>query len=324
MNRFETCDVEVLAFLEAAALLFVGRSMWRPETDAQRYGSHLAGFNPDGRLNPHDVAHTGAGQFRYGQSKRFDPLSSSVPGGVFGGAPQENMLPRGNVEAIQRVKALPTGGGDFLDRLALAEARDSARDPISQVQQAAGARPRGASPRRPESAQSRASKILNAHQTVADGYAQQQQARQWNAMQKQGLGSSGLSDYKAGRDGGEGGAAAGAKSRGLRAQEHQFAAQAASMQSSWQHQAHSAAAQKRAEQMELAQQNAMAQQKRAQQEAIRQQQAQRAMALQQQSAMGMQQQQRQLMGQEREEIAMKTQWAKNQAARRNAGGIQFG
>ena len=300
--------------------------MWRPETDAQRYGAHLGpGFNPDGRLNPHDVAHTGPGQFRYGQSKRFDPLSSSVPGGVFAGEPQENVRPRGNVEAIQRVKALPTGGGDFLDRLALAEARDSARDPISQVH-AAGARPerqRGASPRRPQSAQSRASKILNAHQTVADGYAQQQQARQWNAMQKQGL-SSGLSDYKTGRDGGEGGAAAGAKSRGLRAQEHQLAAQAASMQSSWQQQAHSAAAQKRAEQMELAQQNALAQQKRAQQEAIRQQQAQRAMALQQQSAMGMQQQQRQLMAQEREEVAMKTQWAKNQAARRNTGAIQFG
>merc|ERR1712216_552764 len=89
-------------------------------TDASSYGSHMENFNPDAGLNPHDVDQTGAGQFK--RVGRFDPLSSSVSGGIFGGTPQQQQ--RGNVAAINRVKARANGGGDFLDRLALAEAND--------------------------------------------------------------------------------------------------------------------------------------------------------------------------------------------------------
>ena len=95
---------------------------WR--SDAQQYGAHYGSFNPDARLNPHDVFHTGPGQFQ--RVGRFDPMKSSVKGGIFGGEQEFNAQPnvQPNIEAIQRVKSRPTGGGDFLDRLALAEQRD--------------------------------------------------------------------------------------------------------------------------------------------------------------------------------------------------------
>lgn len=297
--------------------------MYRVETDAQRYGSHFAsqGFNPEGRVNPHDVMQTGPGQLK--SVGRFDPLSSSVSGGIFGGQADER--PRGNYEAVQRVKALPTGGGDFLDRLAMAEARDSDR---SDRQHAAGGRLRTQEPERaksadPNTAYQRAAKLLNAHQTVADNYAQQQQARQWNAVQKQ----NNFIDAQAG------GQAAGTKSRGMQAQENYTASQAQTLQQSWHQRANQHQQLKRQEQQDLAMQTAHAERERQQRAAIQRQQAQRSQQQAQQSAMtlGRQQQhltprqQQRLMQQEAREVAMKTQWAKNQAMRRNSsGGIRFG
>lgn len=286
----------------------------RFETDAQRIvnAAHFAGFNPDAARNPHDVDHTGPGQFK--KVGRFDPLSSSVAGGIFGGEAEPR--PRGNVAAVQRVKALPTGGGDFLDRLALAEARDD-------KQYAAGARPRsarrGASPR-PASAYERAAQILNHHQAVADRHTQQQQERQWSALQKQ----TNLSDFRAGRDGGEGGTAAGAKSRSLAAHERQVAAAAEIAQQSWQQQHHRHEAQKRAEVAELQQTAAAVMRQQNKREAIQQQQAARAQALQHQSAMALQRQEQQRAAMQQQEAAARTSFAKNQAARRNSGSLRFG
>lgn len=307
--------------------------MARFQTDAQAYGSHMSGgFNPDGGLNPHDVMHTGPGQFK--KVGRFDPLSSSVAGGIFGGG--EAPAQHGNVAAIHRVKARPTGGGDFLDRLALAEARDDAVEMHSERMHAAGARPasRGkASPRpntAPNTAYARAAKILDHHQSVADGFAQRQQQRQWTAVQKQG----GLCEVQRGRDGG---AAAGAKSRSLLVHEQQVANQAATMQQSWQQQARHAEEQKHAEQRALQQQQAARQQQQAQREAMQMQQRQRMQELHGQSAMAMQmeqhqqhqqyqqqQQQRRHAAEAQREVAMKTQWAHAQAQRMNGGQIRLG
>jgi len=288
-------------------------------TDSSAYGSHqmAAGFNPDRMLNPHDVDHTGPGQFK--KVGRYDPLSSSLSGGLF--APPVDERPRGNVDAVQRVKSRPTGGGDFLDRLSAAEGRD---DAFNAQMHAAGARPgsgrRHAASPRPQSAYARAAKILEHHQNVADNFAEKQQQRQWNSLQKQQL----LPEFRNGRASMEGGAAAGAKSRTLQIQEHALAAQQAGFQQSWQQQAQQAEAQKRAELQQLHQQNAMVQQQRAQRAALQEQQQANADALRRKGAMAMHQQHQQSMAHAQQDVAMKTQWAHGQAARRNSGSIRLG
>ena len=197
---------------------------WR--SDAQQYGAHYGAFNPDARLNPHDVFHTGPGQFQ--RVGRFDPMKSSVKGGIFGGEQEFNAQPnvQPNIEAIQRVKSRPTGGGDFLDRLALAEQRDeeshrSNRSNISEGNVPAQLYTGGESIHaaggrigrdrdffndapRPKTAAERAARVLAAHQQVADQHQQAQQERQMHALRKQ----AGLNDFKNGRDGRDGSAAA--------------------------------------------------------------------------------------------------------------------
>ena len=66
-----------------------------------------------------------------------------------------------------------------------------------------------------------AARVLAAHQQVADQHQQAQQERQMHALRKQ----AGLNDFKNGRDGRDGSAAAGAKSKTLAMQERNVAAQ---------------------------------------------------------------------------------------------------
>jgi len=315
---------------------------WR--SDAQQYGSHYGSFNPDARLNPHDVFHTGPGQFQ--RVGRFDPMKSSVKGGIFGGEQEFNAQPnvQPNIEAIQRVKSRPTGGGDFLDRLALAEQRDeeSHRSNRSNISEHAtgnvpdqlytgGENIHAAGGRigrdrdffndapRPKTAAERAARVLAAHQQVADQHQQAQQERQMHALRKQ----AGLNDFKNGRDGRDGSAAAGAKSKTLAMQERNVAAQQQVMNDAWQVQAQRAEAQKRQEYEELQQQRMAAMRQQQQQEAIRRQQAQRAAAMERQSAMAAQHEQRAMMTMANEDVAMKSQWARNQAMNRNSGSRDF-
>ena len=294
-------------------------------TNAQFAQRHLSSFNPEGAINPHDVDQSGPGRFM--DRGRFDPMKSSVQGGIFAGdVPDER--PRGNVNAIQRVKSLPTGGGDFLDRLAAAESRDGAgiysdRQNIYGERGAAGGRigkdhERPSPAEGPNAAYSRAAKILNSHQTAADHYQQQQLSRQQAWLERQG----GLSQHKDGRDGSE--AAAGAKSRALQVREGYLGAQSNALHHSRQQQQQHAEALKRQEQQELMQQRAVAQQKMQQRAAIQQQQQMRHEQMQRQSAMALEQQKQQMYQHAQNDVAMKSQWARNRAAQRNGGSIHFG
>ena len=287
-------------------------------SDAQYANRHLANFNPDRSINPHDVDQSGAGQFK--RVGKFDPMKSSVPGGIFGGEVDER--PRGNVAAIQRVKALPTGGSDFLSRLEAAEQRDGQGIYSDRAQiHAAGGRVGKARPstaETPSTAHSRAAKILNSHQSVSDHYQQQQLQRQQSWLERQGH----LTSFKDGRDGGE--SAAGAKSRALQVREENLAAQSRGLHQSWHQQQQHAEALKRQEQQALLQQQramAMQQQER---QAVQQQQMMRHEQMQRQSAMAVQQQQQQQYALAQNDVAIKTSWARNQAGRRNQGGIQLG
>lgn len=84
------------------------------QTDAMRIGSHMgADFFPEQAHNPH----SGVGRFR--DVGRFDPTKSSMQGGIFAPA-EERQAPA----AVMRMRARASGGGDFLDRLAVAERND--------------------------------------------------------------------------------------------------------------------------------------------------------------------------------------------------------
>ena len=173
-------------------------------TDQMASQQWLGNFNPDGAINPHDVDQSGAGRFR--EVGRFNPNASSLQGGIF--AEEQNHMPRGNMAAVQRVKA--RNSTDFRERLALAEARDgqtatlySGNDDLVHY---AGARPQ---PKKQLSPRSRRNAILNKQQSVMDKTAEEQRQRQYKNVAKNGY----LAHYRDEDDGM--GKAAGGKSKTL-------------------------------------------------------------------------------------------------------------
>ena len=287
------------------------------QTDSMNAQRWLSNFNPDRTPNPHDVDHTGAGRFK--EVGRFDPNRSSVSGGIFGGqAEAMQNVPRGNVAAINRVKGRATQG-DFLQRLALAEARDGGGPNLYSGNDAevhyAGARPQA---KTPMTAQARAQAILEKQQAVADREAEAQRARQWNHVAKNGL----LQQWQTEEDGN--GMAAGGKSKTLAVQEKLYKEQQQTL-------AQATVQQGRQAQMERQQQHHQMQMQQRQQQ--RQQQLQQRQQSAQQAAMARQQaeeQQRQhamierQQRQAQQEQQFKTAWAQNRAKQRGSSGIQFG
>lgn len=112
-------------------------------------------------------------------------LASSVEGGIFA----DQTVANPQQEAVSQYrKSMPSGGGDFLDRLAAAEARDGALNKYVAGDLAAGDRPEYAKQMTPqqklEAATRRATTRDRAAQAVADNEADKQRQFQIQALQK--------------------------------------------------------------------------------------------------------------------------------------------
>jgi len=291
----------------------------------------LANFNPDARLNPHNVDHTGAGRLYNGS--KFDATRSSTPGGIFGGESNE---PKRDMSAINRVKAR-SSHTDFLDRLAIAEENDSHREPnpFSHARAAAGARPAIAGDRlergtTPQSNQSRAAAIMAKQQRAMDQAAEAQRQRQWSAMERQGLHPAWQlhrQNQGGGFDSNDGGRAAGGLSKGMQNHMKNFAQQQ-------QHMARSNLQQNRQHQQQLLQQQRAHEQaqmnerqQRMEKQRLRQEQ-QRQMLMEDQArrskprAVGLDN--RQVQNEAFEDVAAKTAWARSRHGFHNTSGITLG
>ena len=134
---------------------------------------NLAGLHDRGERNQLE-----AGQARV---KNHGMTASSLPGGIFA-EPEADANQRRREEVARHKRALPTGGsgGDFLDRLAMAEQRDD---------QAAGVRPEFAkqmmTPKeKMDVATMRSTSRMRAGQQATEGFAEQQRNHMLMAMQK--------------------------------------------------------------------------------------------------------------------------------------------
>jgi flagellar biosynthesis GTPase FlhF len=288
-------------------------SMWA--TDQSQSQQWLADFNPDARINPHDVDQSGAGRFM--EVGRFDPNKSSQQGGIFAGEAEMDYVPRGNVAAVQRVKA--RNSSDFLERLALAEARDGESGALfsgnDDLVHYAGARPQ---PKRQLSARSRANAIMNKQQAVMDKTAEEQRQRQWANVAKQGY----LTHYRDEDDGM--GKAAGGRSKTLVVQQKLYEQQQQTFSQATQQQDRRAMIQRQQQHQQQAQehhqrmrqqQQAAANASAAQLHMMRQQEEERKMDVVRHEQMHRQHQQEQ---------QFKTAWAANRAKQQNSSGIMFG
>lgn len=282
-------------------------------TDQMASQQWLGNFNPDGAINPHDVDQSGAGRFR--EVGRFNPNASSLQGGIF--AEEQNHMPRGNMAAVQRVKA--RNSTDFLERLALAEARDgqtatlySGNDDLVHY---AGARPQ---PKKQLSPRSRRNAILNKQQSVMDKTAEEQRQRQYKNVAKNGY----LAHYRDEDDGM--GKAAGGKSKTLVMQQKLYEQQQQVFGRATQQQDRRTQIQRQQQQMQM-------QQEQHQRMREQQQAAARASA-QQMHQMRMQEEQRkaevaryeQEVRQAQQEQQFKTAWAANRHKQMGSSGIRFG
>ena len=315
---------------------------WR--SDAQQYGAHYGSFNPDARLNrrrrlshrsrpvpagrplrPDEEQRQGRHLWRRARVQRAAQRPAEYRGDsacqVAAGG--RRRLPRPSRAGEQRDEESHRSNRSNISEHATGNVPDQLYTGGENIHAAGGRIGRDRDffndAPRPKTAAERAARVLAAHQQVADQHQQAQQERQMHALRKQ----AGLNDFKNGRDGRDGSAAAGAKSKTLAMQERNVAAQQQVMNDAWQVQAQRAEAQKRQEYEELQQQRMAAMRQQQQQEAIRRQQAQRAAAMERQSAMAAQHEQRAMMTMANEDVAMKSQWARNQAMNRNSGSRDF-
>jgi len=122
-------------------------------------------------------------QMEAGQSnvKNHGMTASSVPGGIFA-EPEVDANQRRREEVLRHKRAMATGGsgGDFLDRLAIAEQRD---------EQAAGVRPEFTKQmmtpqQKMDVATMRSTARMRAGQQATEGFAEQQRNHMLMAMQK--------------------------------------------------------------------------------------------------------------------------------------------
>jgi hypothetical protein len=302
--------------------------MWATDNDmAMIHRSDLRNFNPDAHHNPHDVDQTGAGRFH--NPGRFNPAASSVQGGIFASEPQETQ-PRGNVRAINRVKARTST--DFLERLAIAEANDAGGPNMySANRHAAGARPQSrdgfhgpaADGTQPQQQMNRADTLAAKKQAAMDRAAEVQRQRQWQAVERQGLHPGRLEGWEASAHE----PTAGAKSKAFKAQEQVVGQQrkllthATIQHTQLQQRQHQMNAQSRA-QAEAERQQAQ----RAQFQRQRQMERQMAMedAQRRSRVPRAQQLDNTQLALAHHDVAMKAQWAKNQAHSHSRSGIRLG
>ena len=113
---------------------------------------------------------------------RYNPTASGIEGGIFGGAPEPKVDPRA-AAAASRAKAV---SGDFLDRLAAAEARDGASNPYNK-EICAGMRPslKPSKHEVNEALTKRQTTLRAAEQRVRENQQEVQQERVMNAAKRQ-------------------------------------------------------------------------------------------------------------------------------------------
>lgn len=133
-----------------------------------------------------DYTNGAAGSSSKGGQIKHNMLASSVQGGIFHEEPLAVAPEQAQVAQFRR--AMPSGGGDFLDRLAHAEARDGAINQYAAAGIGAGERPEYHKQMTPqqkmEAATRRATATQRAAQSVADNEAEKQRSFQMNAIQQ--------------------------------------------------------------------------------------------------------------------------------------------